>query len=83
MWKHGGDWTLMDLPGKNATHVSLGSDGTMWAVNKKRAIFRRVAGSWEQLPGACIQVNVANKDNIMSVNEEGSLFEWIDPLGWI
>ncbi len=47
------DWTLIDLPGKNAAHVSLGSDGTMWALNKNSAIFRRVAGSWQSVPGAC------------------------------
>ena len=74
MWKYGSDWTLMDLPGKNASHVSLGSDGTMWALNKDSAVFRRVGGLWQSVPGACTYVDVANNDNIMCVNKDGLLF---------
>jgi len=72
--QNGKDWTLIDLPGKNASHVSLGSDGTMWALNKNGAVFRRVGASWQSLPGSCAYVDVANKDNIMCVNGDGSLF---------
>ena len=72
--QYGKDWTLIDLPGKNASNVSLGSDGTMWALNKNGAVFRRVGASWQSLPGSCAYVDVANKDNIMCVNGDGSLF---------
>ena len=64
------NWKNLDLPSGTPypKQLSVGSDGTMYALNVNDEIYRRVKETWEKIDGFCSQIEVANKDLVMCVN---------------
>ena len=70
--------------------VSVGCDGTAWAVNANGAVFRWDAanGIWVSVAGSLAHVSVGNASNIWGVNANGGIFRWngstwINVAGWL
>jgi Tectonin domain len=63
----------LDLP-KGSPYpkqLSVGSDGTMFALNINDEIYHRNNETWEKIDGLCSQIEVADYDTIFCVNKDG------------
>ena len=61
-----------------ARWASMGRDGEMWVIARSQAIFRMVRGQrFHRLPGALVQVDVADRNNIVGVNRYQQIWAWV------
>ena len=66
------NWDNLNLPAPSkAKLVSIGQDGEMFALNVGGEVFRRSLNAWKKISGKCVQLDVADKDNVMCVNAAG------------
>ena len=59
-----------------AERVAIGSDGSLWAVNKAGNIWRRNGSSWTQVQGAATDIAVSDADTVWVTNSSGNIYQW-------
>lgn len=69
---NGSNWR--NLPG-SGVWISIGSDGTMVAVNDVGTIFVWNGSSWTTGGNGAAQIAVANRENIYGVSKDGRIFK--------
>jgi hypothetical protein len=80
-FQQGTGWVPM--PGA-ATWVSMGADGTMWAVGNQQpagaqqTLFQYTNGQMTAAPGAGVQIAVGNATNIWVVNAANTAYQFIE-----
>ena len=69
-------------------HVSVGQDGTVWAIDTHSRIWRKASNSttWIQIQGGLQQVSVAKAGFVVGVNHRGYIYRrsgnrWIQIVG--
>jgi Tectonin domain/Group XII secretory phospholipase A2 precursor (PLA2G12) len=72
-----GEWTKM--PGGNAKDISVGADGTVWALNGDGTIWKWNGDDWTKMPGGnALKVAVGGNDLIWALNRDGTIWKWND-----
>jgi len=59
IYKYLGNNKWQQMPGK-LTNVDVSDSGNVWGVNRGQKIYRWLGSSWQNIPGAAIQVSVGN-----------------------
>jgi len=79
-WDEGSQsWHLVDGA---ANRVAIGVDGTMWAVNSEKQIWRRTPSSgWTLISGSAVEVACHDHDTAWVVNNLGQIYQW-GGSGW-
>ena len=69
----------MRIQADAAKDISVGSDGTMWAVKKSDgSIWRRDGHSWEKIDGTAMKIAVGSAKHIWGLQSNGSIWQWND-----
>ncbi len=60
----------------NMKNVSVGNDGTAWALDSSDRIFRWNVTGWSNVPGGLKQISVGNASHVWGVNGSDQIFRW-------
>ena len=69
-WKHFGN-----AP-RPARWASMGRDGDMWVIGRNQRIYRLVGKRFQQIPGALVQIDVADRRTVVGVNSAQRIWQW-------
>jgi hypothetical protein len=58
-----------------AAEVSVGKDGTTYAVARDDNVYRLQGSEWVQVPGQLTQVSVFTADEVVGVNRSGQVYQ--------
>lgn len=69
-----GRWRHFASP--RARWASMGQDGEFWVIGHNEAIYRWNGRSFSRIGGALIQIDVADRNNIVGVNRHHRIYQW-------
>ena len=69
-WKHFGN-----AP-RPARWASMGKDGDFWVIGRNQRIYRLAGRRFQRIPGALVQIDVADRRNVVGVNSAQQIWQW-------
>ena len=52
----------------------MGRDGDLWVIGTNQLIYRRIGGQMRRIPGHLMQIDVADRNNIVGVNRHHQIY---------
>ena len=76
VWQYIGYGRWRHIRAPRARWASMGRDGDLWVIATNQLIYRRFGARFRRIPGALVQIDVADRNNIVGVNRYRQIWAW-------